>query len=179
MRSNLFHPSVEGEARLLLLIHAFSGPERSLEGRTKLAKLDFFLRYPPYFARALAVRGAARLTNTVRAAIERATAEGHTVESRMVRYRYGPWDPAYFALLGRLVGKNLVEPVSESRGLGYRTTTRGASLATQLASTPEWESTAERAVLLRRFFDVTGERLKQFVYEQFPEVAGATWGEHL
>lgn len=179
MRSDLFHPSPEGEARLLLLIHAFTGPDRSLEGRTKLAKLDFFLRYPPYFARALVVRSANRLTRAVRTSIERALEEGHTIESRMVRYRYGPWDPAYFGLLGRLVGKGLVEPISESRGIGYRTTRRGGAVATELGATPEWESTAERAALLRRFFDVSGERLKQFVYEQFPEVAGAAWGERL
>ena len=40
-----FHPSLEGEARLLLLVEAFSRGRKVLEGRTKLAKLDFLLRY--------------------------------------------------------------------------------------------------------------------------------------
>src|SRR6266496_5531002 len=57
MRSDLFQPTEEGEARLLILIASLSGPTRSLEGRTKLAKLDFLLRYPTFLRRALAKRG--------------------------------------------------------------------------------------------------------------------------
>ena len=56
MRVDSFQPSLDGEARLLLLIEAFSRRENILEGRTKLAKLDFFLRYPIYFERALQIR---------------------------------------------------------------------------------------------------------------------------
>jgi hypothetical protein len=51
MRADLFRPSVEGEARLLILIDAFSRGRNSLEGRLKLAKLDFLLRYPRFFRR--------------------------------------------------------------------------------------------------------------------------------
>ena len=58
MKIDLFQPTIEGEARLLLLIEAFSRGIKTLEGRTKLAKLDFFLRYPRYFHRALQIRGA-------------------------------------------------------------------------------------------------------------------------
>src|SRR5688572_12691214 len=94
MRSELFFPTAEGEARLLLLIDAFSHPGRSLEGRTKLAKLDFFLRYPAYFSRALLARGGTRPTRAVLDAARQAADEGDTIENRMVRYRYGPWDPA-------------------------------------------------------------------------------------
>src|SRR4051794_14211516 len=110
MKVDLFRPSAESEARLLLLINAFTTATRSLEGRTKLAKLDFFLRYPAFFERALGIRSAG-------ATVEVAASERHNVESRMVRYRYGPWDPAYFALLGSLIGRGLVVPVPDSRGI--------------------------------------------------------------
>ena len=56
MRRDLFLPTPEGEGRLLLLIDMFTTPTRSLEGRTKLAKLDFLVRYPGYFRRAIALR---------------------------------------------------------------------------------------------------------------------------
>ena len=46
MRTEQFQPSLDSEGRLLLLIAAFSRGNRVLEGRTKLAKLDFLLRYP-------------------------------------------------------------------------------------------------------------------------------------
>ncbi|HEX6369833.1 MAG TPA: hypothetical protein VF006_13020 [Longimicrobium sp.] len=177
MRRALFQPTAEGEARLLLLIAAFSVNGASLEGRTKLAKLDFLLRYPLFFARALAMRPG--LTNRARTAIEQADSEGPTIESRMMRYRYGPWDPAYFALLGRLVGKGLVETVSEGAGVGYRVTERGVAIAGSLADTEAWASTAERAALLKAHFDLTGNGLKNFIYDNFPEVAGASWGQTL
>lgn len=172
MRSDLFQPTEESEARLLLLIDAFSGPDKSLEGRTKLAKLDFLLRYPAFLRRALKLRGAS----------ERAL-EGiepvNDIESRMVRYRYGPWDPSHYALLGRLIGKGLAAPVPFARGIGYRATEKGRRIADRLAETPEWKDVAARARLLRAKFDISGSSLVTFIYEAFPEVAGASWGERL
>ena len=46
-------------ARLLVLISAFSGEDHagSMEGLTKLAKLDFLLRYPVMLERALTAKG--------------------------------------------------------------------------------------------------------------------------
>ena len=177
MRRALFQPTAEGEARILLLIAAFSTGGSSLEGRTKLAKLDFLLRYPPFFARALAKRSG--LTKRALTAIEQAESEGRTIESRMMRYRYGPWDPAYYALLGRLVGKGLAEPVPEPGGVGYRLTPRGKRVADALAADEAWATVSERAGLLKAYFDLSGNGLKNFIYDNFPEVAGATWGDIL
>ncbi|MDE0036446.1 MAG: hypothetical protein OXU77_02670 [Gammaproteobacteria bacterium] len=171
MTASNFQPSLEGEARLLLLIEAFSRRRRVMEGRTKLAKLDFFLRYPTYCERALRIR---------RPDLElpRGTAEPD-VESRMVRYRFGPWDPAYFALLGRLVGKGLVRPVPYARGIGYRATESGRSMAARLKGEPAWVDMSGRIELLRRHFDLSGTTLKRFIYDNLPEVTQATWGQSL
>lgn len=177
MRTALFQPTAEGEARLLILIAAFSANNGSLEGRTKLAKLDFLIRYPPYFARALSARP--NLSRNATVAVENARAEGQTIESRMVRYRYGPWDPAHFALLGRLVGKELVEPVAEKNGIGYRVTEKGRELAAAIASDEAWTTVAERAAFLKQYLDLTGYGLTQFIYKNIPEVADSTWGEIL
>ena len=49
--------SKESEARLLLLIDAFTQANLSLQGRVKLAELDFLLRYPQFYRRALRLRG--------------------------------------------------------------------------------------------------------------------------
>ena len=87
MDSASFVGDTEGEARLLLLIDAFTGPNRTLQGRVKLAKLDFLLRYPQFARRALAERN--------RAVGDEPEVDEDNIEGRMVRYRYGPWDPAY------------------------------------------------------------------------------------
>ena len=171
MPKSEFQPSLDAEARLLLLIEAFSRGRRVLEGRTKLAKLDFLVRYPSYFARALQIR---------RPELVGATEEPEPdLESRMVRYRYGPWDPAYYAVLGRLIGKGLVRPAPFARGIGYRATDEGRAIAVTMRDEPAWRDTADRINLLRRHFDLSGTNLKKFIYQHFPEVTRATWGESL
>lgn len=172
MQSDLFAPTPEGEARLLLLIDAFSGPDKSLEGRTKLAKLDFLLRYPAYLQRALAKRAP-------KAKWPETEETGGAIENRMIRYRYGPWDPAYFALLGSLIGRGLVEVLPGSNGLHFRTTPQGSDLGRLLATSESWRGMYEVTRLLRRHFDLSGNSLKKFVYETFPDVVGKQWGEKL
>jgi hypothetical protein len=172
MDPSLFVADREGEARLLLLINAFSGPNRTLQGRVKLAKLDFLLRYPQFARRALEARG--------RPAGDEPEVEEDNIEGRMVRYRYGPWDPAYYALLGSLLGRGLIETVPEGRYTGLRTTATGGALAAAIADEPAWAPLAARARRLRTAFaDLSGTGLMKFVYDNFPEVTAARWGEQL
>ncbi len=172
-----FRASREAEARVLLLIDGFSrkttGP-RTLEGRVKLAKLDFLLRYPRHLATVLASRG---LRDAERQTLDR---QDSPLESRMMRYRYGPWDPSYFAVLGSLVGRGLIEvvPAEGTNALGYRTTESGVALAEHLKDDGAFDDVLGRITLLRRHLDLTGESLKKMLYD-LPEVADATWHEEL
>lgn len=179
MRRELFLPTSEGEARILLLIDSFTGRSKSLEGRTKLAKLDFFLRYPHFLLRILSVRANSHEISGVETEIALEEDETTNIETQMVRYRYGPWDPSYFALLGRLVGRGLVVPVQVRRGIGYRVTESGHTLASALASEEAWARTAIRARLMRRHLDLSGTTLKNLIYEHFPEVTDAKWGDQI
>ena len=172
-----YRASREAEARVLLLIDGFSrkttGP-RSLEGRVKLAKLDFLLRYPKHLATVLASRGIREADRV------RLQQQDSPLESRMMRYRYGPWDPSYFAVLGSLVGRGLVDvfPAEGTNALGYRTTPDGAALAEHLTEDGAFDEVIGRIMLLRRHLDLTGESLKKMLYG-LPEVADATWHEEL
>jgi hypothetical protein len=179
LRRELFQPSIEGEARVLILIDAFSGGQKCLEGRTKLAKLDFLLRYPGYFARALKMRSNVKTVSKADLEIIESATELNNIEHRMVRFRYGPWDPAYYGLIGRLIGKGLIEPVSINRGIGFKATTKGREIARKLADDPYWNIVSQRSKLLRKHFDLTGTSLKDFIYDFFPEVTSATWGEEI
>jgi hypothetical protein len=138
VRRELFQPAPLGEARLLLLIEAFSDLQAGFEGRTKLSKLDFLLRYPAFFQRALAKRAPKAVVPMDDELSD------DLIETRMVRFRYGPWDPAYFALLGALVGRGLVVPVPAENGIGYKTTDRGREVAQRLANTAAWSSVASK-----------------------------------
>lgn len=173
-----FRPSRESEARLLLLIDTFSrkqnGSVRHLEGRVKLAKLDFLLRYPRYLRRILLAHGA-RLDQVATIDPDEAP-----LDARMMRYRFGPWDPSYYAVLGSLIGRGLVEvtPLGGRTGFGYRTTTRGAGAAVNLRTDESFAHIDERLRLLRRYLDKSGTTLKGYLYE-LPEIADANWHEDL
>ncbi len=174
MNRELFLPSAEGEVRLLLLVDAFSNQQGGLQGRTKLAKLDFLLRYPASLKRALEARGV-----SIEDGGEKLFVEPNPIEQRMVRYRFGPWDPSYFSLLGALIGRGLIEVVPYNRGLGYKATTMGSELASHVREEPAWQSLEASTRLLRRHFNMAGTTLKNFIYKTFPEVGSARWNEEL
>ncbi len=172
MRVDLFQPTDEGEARILMLIETFSRGNRTLEGRTKLAKLDFFIRYPAYLLRALEVRGVSAPSSLEPEGVP-------DVETRMVRYRYGPWDPSYYSILGRLIGKGLVVPIPAKHGINFRVTEKGRNIAKKIYAEPVWAETASRLELLLKHLNLQGTTLRKFIYKHFPEVTRASWGEIL
>lgn len=162
-------------ARLLVLISAFVGPEDGavVEGLTKLAKLDFLLRYPVMLERALAAKG--RSTRDVQLHDH----ERLSVESEMVRYRFGPWDHRYREFLNILAGKNLVTVSVEGRKVVVGLTDRGRAMAAALNTSPEFEDYARRSSLLKRHFDVQATTLMNFIYETFPEVVSLRSNERI
>jgi hypothetical protein len=112
--------------------------------------------------------------------VETDTDSEPVIEQRMIRYRYGPWDPSYYAILGALIGRGLVTTIPESRYLGLRASEDGAKLADELGANPYWRELATRARILRtEFGEQTGTYLKNFIYEHFPEVSDKSWGAKL
>jgi len=159
--------------RLLVLLGAFAGRrgENPLEGLTKLAKLDFLLRYPAYLERALTARRADGSVSEVQ------EFERVSIEARMVRYRYGPWDYRYRRFLNVLVGKGLAAVRREGRTNMIHLTERGRAAAAEIAAQPEYAALRHRAGLLKRHLDLSGTRLMEFIYETFPEVVSLRSGE--
>lgn len=163
-------PSIDAQARLLILIDAFGA--NGVEGRMKLAKLDFLLRYPDRFAQLMESRAPGLPLG------ENPWLTG-AIEQRMIRYRYGPWDPAYYGLLGALIGKGLITTQQNGSVATYVASSAGHQVAGALAATDSWEAVRERARLLRRHFNLTGTSLKDLIYETFPDIVNADWGTHL
>ncbi|MCA9469360.1 MAG: hypothetical protein KC643_28500 [Nitrospira sp.] len=162
-------------ARLLVLISAFSGTGQgeAVEGLTKLAKLDFLLRYPVMLERALAAKG----HSTREVQLE--DHERLSVESEMVRYRFGPWDHRYREFLNILVGKGLVTVGVEGRKVVIVLTERGQILASELSASPAFQDYKRRSALLKRHFDVQATTLMNFIYETFPEVVSLRSNERI
>jgi hypothetical protein len=151
-------------ARIMLILRHFAA-NKPLTGLTKLAKLDFLLRYPTFTERLLSSRGLEWPEGTRPTQSERLA-----IESRMIRYKYGPWDDRYYSLLGTLVGLGLAEVHYEGPSLKVRLTTDGANRADQISNETAWQTTDLRIRVLRKTFNTTGTKLKSIIYEELPDV---------
>lgn len=164
------------EARLLLLLQAFAGKggQETVDGLTKLAKLDFLLRYPTYLEKAISQRPKGKP--------EEADVKDHerqSVESSMVRFKYGPWDHRYRRFLNLLVAKGMATVTTEGRTVRIGLTERGLEAARLLSENEANEDITHRARLLKRHFDLTATNLMKFIYDTFPEIGTLRLGKEI
>lgn len=160
--------------RLLLLLGVFDRGETgrpAVEGITKLAKLDFLLRYPTYFEKAMMVR------NVSRKRIPIEDYERKTVEAQMVRYRFGPWDHRYRRFLNILAAKGLVRIETSGRTILLSLTEKGKRQAERLQEDEAYRPLLDRARLLRETIDIGATDIMNFIYRTFPEIATLSYDE--
>ena len=167
------------EARLLLLLKAAAGKEETakpLEGIMKLAKMDFLLRYPNMLERALKVIGESK-KSALAAAIAIPEEDRDTIEARMIRFRFGPWDPRYRRWLSILVAKQLASVYREGRTVKIQISKAGMAVAGQLAETEAFKPLAERArVVQSAVGNMPSSKITAFVYKIAPEIISTKWG---
>jgi hypothetical protein len=158
---------VEFHAARLLLLLSICGTSGRIDGLTKLAKLDFFARYPDFFE-------AARSASEVRKnEIESATEARFAVESAMVRHHYGPWDKRYYHVLASLEGTDLITVTKEGNAYRIALTARGAERAKALSAKASFEPLLERMRQVKKTFGgKSGSSLKNLIYELFDEEVG-------
>lgn len=149
----------EFHATRLLLLLEFCGANGHIDGLTKLAKLDFFVRYPQFFDRVSSFVGQATSSST------------DLVESRMIRYRYGPWDKRYYDILSYLKAKDLLFVVKDKKGFfRFQLTKSGKETATEIAEKTEFTSLIEQMKKVKKTLgSKSGSALKKLVYEVFEE----------
>jgi hypothetical protein len=154
-------------ARLMLLMHV-CGVSGRIDGLTKMAKLDFFARYPDFFEVA---RAAVTPTGMGASASEGISDE--SVESAMVRHRYGPWDKRYYHVLAHLEGKGLITVSKERSAYRIALTTLGRDRTRALAARPSFAPLVERMREVKRTFgNKNGTFLKNLIYRLFDEEVG-------
>lgn len=151
----------ELHAARLLLLFKICGQSGRIEGLTKLAKLDFFVRYPAFFARAAKV-----LKKTV-------SIRTTQIDSEMVRHHYGPWDKRYYSVLPFLESHKLIKVSKEGSTFIFSLTEEGQTAAKTLGKRPEFSMQTEHMKEVKRLFGHwKGGTLKDLVYEVFDEEVG-------
>jgi hypothetical protein len=168
--SDNFHLS-----RILLLLRACSKrSNRPVDGIMKLAKLDFLLRYPNCLVRVLKALEKDSLAEDI------SEEERNTIEARMIRFRFGPWDDRYRRWIGLLVARRLAQTYLEGRTVKVVLTDAGHRLAEELGERQEFGDLAARSKIVSKAVgDYTATKLKDFIYEVFPEITTMKWGEEI
>jgi len=166
------------EARLLLLLrHAANRGTGTVEGITKLAKIDFLLRYPRYLQRLVDTLNKDRKKPIV---IPLQPFEVDTVESKMIRFRYGPWDPRYRRWIGILVAKGLADTYVKGKTVHVKLTERGIKVAGTVAEQEAFKDLDVRSRLIEKLVgSKSGQWLKETIYVIVPELTGMDWGEEI
>lgn len=153
-------------ARLLLLLK-LCGTSGRIDGLTKMAKLDFFVRYPQFFNVACNRLG-----------ISSSESERY-VESSMIRFHYGPWDSRYYHVLSYLKAKQLIEITLKGNMYVLTLTDSGNSNSSLFANDPVFFDIAEHMKEVKKVLgSKAGSTLKKIIYQLFDaEVAKRSYGE--
>lgn len=151
---------VEFHAARLLLLFSVCGVSGRIDGLTKMAKLDFFARYPAFFE---AARAATAPTDTVNV-----PESDEAVESAMVRHHYGPWDKRYYHVLAYLEAKQLITVTKERNSYRMALTDLGRERSRALAARPSFAPLVGRMREVKKTFGArSGAFLKGLIYRLF------------
>ncbi|WP_156419599.1 MULTISPECIES: hypothetical protein [unclassified Sphingopyxis] len=163
---------LEFHAARLLLLMEICGTAGRIDGLTKMAKLDFFTRYPDFFAVA---RASLPASSEPAAApnLKAVQPPAGAVEASMVRHHYGPWDKRYYHVLAHLEARELITVSKEGRSYRLALTSLGKSKAKLLAAKPSFEPLVARLREVKSVFGrKSGTYLKDLIYRLFDEEVG-------
>lgn len=159
---------IEFHAARLLLLVKYCGTNSEIEGLTKLAKLDFFVRYPEFFKKAVEFRGSRKIS-----------IQHNSIESSMIRYHYGPWDRRYYIVIPYLEASGLLLVSKSDNSYLFKLTTLGKAKAVLFSKSLDYESLiAHMKDVKKHFGNLQGSTLKRMIYDIFgAEVADLKLGE--
>lgn len=170
-------------ARLMLLLFTCGINDRAtgykrIDGLTKLAKLDFFVRYPEFFEEAAQEEGLEVSTEA-----DSPEEEGMVSQPSMTRHHYGPWDHRYYHVLAYLTGKGLLKVQENDRGNGFEfyLTDSGQELSEQLKESGSFDPLVGHMEKVNNAFRRrSGNQLKNLIYRVFDEeIAELELGESI
>ncbi len=168
-------------ARLLVLLRSAdlrkskaSTKGRAVEGIMKLAKLDFLARYPTALERVLTALGKDPASALVQ------PRERTSIETKMIRFRYGPWDARYRRWLGLLASRKLITLILEGNTIAIGLTSNGREIADRIRRAPAYRDLGVRSdIILSAVGNMRGTKLKNFIYDTIPEILDMKWGQEI
>lgn len=163
-------------ARILVLLNKYFSKYKNepIVGTTKVVKLDFLLRYPTILEQALLMKKKTGKYLNIK------DYERGLVESKMIRYRFGPWDDRYWSILSTMESMKLLNIVKIDGVTNYLLTNNGKKIADKLETDPIYADYAKRSkTIVANFGYYTATGLMKKVYEIRPELTKMKLGEEI
>lgn len=167
------------QSRVLLLVRAVAeeaGNSGKLDGLTKLAKLDFLVRYP---ALAPVILDKLEPTDPRLHLGAADLSEPTVVTDPMIRYKYGPWDDRYYPIIGALISRGLLRYIRGRQGsVALAPTAAGRGVADDLAEEPSWSGINDQCrAVARASAGLTGNALKDRIYQRLADLMDRPYRE--
>ena len=145
-------------SRLLLLMKYCGEKGKRIGGLTKLAKLDFFVRYPSFFSVIACHLGKDH------------NDEYKSVESKMIRHHYGPWDKRYYHVISFLESRGLVQVAKSKNTFEFTLTEVGEEKTNSLVESGTFNDIIGHMKKVKKIVGrKNGSQLKNLIYEVFKE----------
>lgn len=163
-------------SRLLVLIYELSGEKHSkgVESVNKLAKLNFLMTSPILLRRIVYKPNAANK-------IVLSEHEINSIESKLIFYRYNPWDTGFRKLINILVAMGLTEIDIKDIHYNIVITQKGIQVVHELYKFKGFDEYRIRGKLINTYLGSYSDNyLKKFFNEKFPELStlNSTYDEH-
>jgi len=146
-------------ARILLLLKYCGDENGEIDSLTKMAKMDFFVRYPKFY-------------NAVRTNVENLNNIKQT-ESQMIRFHYGPWDQRYYDVFAYLKSKGLITITIDGRKNKLALTSLGNEATNSLTNSNAFTTLILQMKAVHKSFGTwNGTKIKNYIYKRFSEEIG-------
>jgi hypothetical protein len=159
--------------RMLILLDTFAGRKKNgkVQGITKLAILDFLLKYPAALDKVLEKqeREGNKAINKKRVILQ--SYEINSIDARMMKFNFAPWDLKYRRIVSILKAKDLIQIDIEGKKIVLGISNKGIDISRKLSDFNNYEYMAVRSRIIKTVFGNWSQRkLIDMMYLTFPEI---------
>jgi hypothetical protein len=170
---NIDSDEINSIVRMLILIDTFAGKNSNgkIEGITKLAILDFLLKYPVALDRTLEKQKTLGNKAINKKGFELESYEVNSIDAKMMRFNFAPWDFKYRRIVSILKAKGLISVDLEGNKVALQITSNGIDMAKEIRSLNNYKYLIKRCKIIKTVFgNWSKKKLIDMIYITFPEI---------
>lgn len=159
--------------RMLILIYTFAGKNGTgkIEGISKLAILDFLLRYPVALDKMLENQELKGNKTINHKRFQLQSYEVNSIDAKMMKFNFAPWDFKYRRIVSILKAKDLIQVNLDGKKTVLRIKSNGIDTAKKIQDLKDYEYLVVRCKIIKSVFGSWSQKkLIDMIYIIFPEI---------